>query len=72
MKTKWLGFTGRRKSHSYRMNRASADMLIKHFVDSLLPLYRIETFEDAARSGDEVFAALTLNIDFGRRQRRDQ
>ena len=72
MKTKSLGFTGRRKSHSYRMNRSSADMLIKHFVDSLLPLYRIETFEDAARSGDEVFAALTLNIDFGRRQRRDQ
>ena len=54
------------------MNRATADMLIQHLIDSLLPLYRIETLEDAARSCDEVFAALTLNIDFGRRQRRDQ
>ena len=47
-------------------------MLIKHFIDSLLPLSRIKTFEDAARSCDEVFAAFTLNIDFSRWQRRDQ
>mgnify|MGYP006892309986 CR=1 FL=1 len=72
MKTKLLGFTGRGKSHSYRMNCATADMLIKHFIDSLLPLYRIKTFEDAARSCDQVFTALTLNIEFSRWQRRDQ
>ena len=54
------------------MNCATADMLIKHFIDSLLPLYRIKTFEDAARSCDQVFTALTLNIDFSRWQRRDQ
>ena len=54
------------------MNRATADMFIKHFIDSLLPLYRIETFEDAARSRNEVFAALALNVVFSCGQRRDQ
>jgi hypothetical protein len=45
-------------------------VFIQDFVNRLLPLYRVKTFENIAHRRDEIFTTLTLNIDFSPGQRR--
>jgi len=56
-----LAFVHSHQVHSYGVNGSTAYVLVQNFVDGLLSLYGIQSFEHITYDGYKIFAIAAIN-----------